>query len=289
MIALRIVMFLCFVCTDNLWAQIPHLDAIPQRRPTAITGTAFAHQTAELPARDLQQQALAQLRLGNIPHFLRQLQPVCLTYKPEDADTLFAVIYVTPDYLAIGSDDDFLRLPLSYPSAIAIANAYGCVLPTTKIVDAIHAQAACRLAPEPLSPGPHMRSMAYFLKHRQKIRAQLQRADYRPGDLVAGHKKDVVLTNRLHHKPGRIAIYGWHRQPGDPIQPLSTVHGAHYADYSHGIRLVHQTVYINGNPHLIFDVLKDPVLAPLLSDEGVIANPRILMGRKAQSLVGSTP
>jgi hypothetical protein len=46
------------------------------------------------------------------------------------------------------------------------------------------------------------------------------------------------------------------------------VHGAGYADYSHGIRLVSQKVLMDGKLLSIFDVLKDPELASLLSDEG---------------------
>ena len=50
--------------------------------------------------------------------------------------------------------------------------------------------------------------------------------------LTAGPRKDLVLTSRLWLDPGKVAIYGWHRARGAPIQPLSTVHGAGYADYS---------------------------------------------------------
>lgn len=48
------------------------------------------------------------------------------------------------------------------------------------------------------------------------------------------------------------------------------MHGAGYADYSHGVRLIGTTVFIDSQPRSIFDVLRDPVLAPLLSDEGPI-------------------
>ena len=78
------------------------------------------------------------------------------------------------------------------------------------------------------------------------IDQQSQARDFPLGALVSGHKKDVVLTNRLITHPGQIAIYGWHRGIGEPIQPLSTVHGAGYADYSHGIRLVSQMAMIDG-------------------------------------------
>jgi len=54
------------------------------------------------------------------------------------------------------------------------------------------------------------------------------------GELTSGDKKDLVLTSLLWRVPGRVAIYGWHRAVNQPIQPLSKVHGARYADYSPG-------------------------------------------------------
>lgn len=76
---------------------------------------------------------------------------------------------------------------------------------------------------------------------------------------------------------GRLAIYGWHYPTGQPIQPLSTVHGATYADYSHGLRLVSDLVWIDGRPRSIYDVLQDPSVAPVLSGEGAIPGLRALM------------
>jgi hypothetical protein len=90
------------------------------------------------------------------------------------------------------------------------------------------------------------------------------------GELVSGDKKDVVMSNRLAAHLGRIAIYGWHRAAGQPIQPLSTVHGANYADYSHGIRLVSEWAMIDGKLRLVRDILHDPSTAAVLSDEGPI-------------------
>ncbi|UCF92491.1 MAG: hypothetical protein JSW39_30225 [Desulfobacterales bacterium] len=183
-----------------------------------------------MTGRERQTRALDELLRGNVPDFLRKLKPVHLSYRSPQGKTITALIWVTPDYLAIGSDEDFLRIPLSYPSAVAAAQAFDCVLPTRKMVDAIYKQATCHLEPDPLPPGPKMRSSEYYLKHREMIRAQRKEAGCALGELVAGHKKDIVLTNRLNAKPGRIAIYGWHRKNGAPIQPLSTVHGERYAD-----------------------------------------------------------
>jgi hypothetical protein len=77
------------------------------------------------------------------------------------------------------------------------------------------------------------------------VQGQLQQSRWKPGMLVAGHKKDVVQSLRLVKKPKAVAIYGWHKSSNDPIQPLSTVHGAEYADYSHGVRYVSNVVEVN--------------------------------------------
>lgn len=269
-----------FTVQQTMAQNVPPITNIPMRSPNAITGSQFAIKTSGWSGSKRQQAALEEFHKGNIPDFLRILKPIRLTYAPTSGDTLVAILYVMPDYLAIGSDEDFLRMPLTYSSAITIAREWGFSLPTRKVVDAIYDQAICHLKPEPLPPGPQMRSSEYYLRHKQKIIAQRQKEGCQLGDLIAGHKKDVVLTNRLRQKPGRIAIYGWHRKNGRPIQPLSTVHDAEYADYSHGIRLIYQTVWINGNPQSFFDVLKDHTLGPLLTYEGEIPSPRALMGIK---------
>jgi hypothetical protein len=162
-------------------------------------------------------------------------------------------------------------------TAARVATSMGFVLPTRKMVDAIYRQSAIHFAPEPMTPGPQMRSTGYYEIHNEKIEAQSRALGAMPGMLVSGDKKDVVVTNLLSHNPGRIAIYGWHRLNGLPIQPLSTVHGACYADYSHGIRLVSDEVLVDGQVRSVYDVLRDPVLSKVLSDEGPIPNLRALL------------
>jgi hypothetical protein len=127
-----------------------------------------------------------------------------------------------------------------------------------------------------MPPTSQMRSTDYLLRHNRTVDAQRAAAGPRLGVLTAGQKKDLVLSNRLKSAPGRVAIYGWHRGNGAPIQPLSTVHGAFYADYSHGVRLVSATAFVNGAPQPLTEVLQDPVLAPIVSSEGPIAEPRRL-------------
>jgi hypothetical protein len=173
-------------------------------------------------------------------------------------------------------------MPMNLYTAVEIADKFGFVLPTKKVVDAIFKQSAFHLTPEPLPPGPQMRSTPYYVKHNRKIKEQSLALRRPLGVLVSGHKKDIVLTNRLTRNQGRVAIYGWHRPSGDPIQPLTTVHHAGYADYSHGIRLVGSTVLLDGQPHSIYEVLEDPKLAEILSDEGAIRAARQLMALRHQ-------
>jgi hypothetical protein len=244
--------------------------SIPPRSVDALTGSQFADLISELDPHERERVALDQLLSGNLPTFLRHLIPIELTAPGPHGRPLTATIFVTADYLAIGTDADFFRIPLNLHSALAIANRFGFLLPTTKVVDAIYRRSRFHFVPQPLPAGPQMTSAAYFWLHNQMIEHQSRAQGVSPGALVSGHKKDLVITNRLAARPGQLAIYGWHRSSGEPIQPLSTVHGAGYADYSHGVRLVSQQAIVDGRVQSVYDILRDPVLARVLSDEGAI-------------------
>jgi hypothetical protein len=239
---------------------------IPLRKPNAVSGSAFAESVLHADSATRERAILREISEGNIPSFLRTLSPVELTDQSGASTTIF----VMPDYLAIGSDADYLRMPMNLATATAIADEFGFLLPTRKMVNAIYAQSAHHFVPEPLPAGPRMTSTDYYLTHNAMIERQARADAVAPGTLVAGHKKDVVLTNLLMRNPGRIAIYGWHRPTGAPIQPLSTVHGSCYADYSHGIRLVSAMAWRDGDLRPLFDLLRDASIAPALSDEGII-------------------
>jgi len=249
---------------------------IPARPSQALTGSQFADRVLKVDAPQREQAILSELRSGNLPNFLRSLTPVQFKFEPANAKPIKGTIFVMPDYLAIGSDDDFLRIPMNFHSAAAITAGFGFLLPTRKMVDAIYDQSPLHFTPQPLPAGPEMRSTEYYRTHNEMIEKQSSARGFRLGSLVSGHKKDVVITNRLAKSPGQIAIYGWHRASGDPIQPLSTVHGANYADYSHGIRLISETAIVDDKPRSIFETLQDSRLANVFSDEGVIRVTQLL-------------
>ena len=259
------------------------LPAIPAH---ARTGSQFAKYVASMDSRQREQAILSEILAGNLPAFLRNLVPVKLNYLAAGGKAVSATLFVMPEYLAVGTDHDFLRIPMNLHTASAVASKLGFVLPTRKIVDAIYQQSAFHFSPEPMTPGPQMRSTEYYQVHNQKIETQSRALGVLPGALVSGDKKDVVISPRLTSNPQQLAIYGWHRLNGAPIQTLSTVHGACYADYSHGVRLVSEIALVDGERRSIYDILEDPEMAGLVSDEGPIRNLRSFVTHEADASCG---
>jgi len=241
---------------------------IPPRGASAPAGTEFARRVALLSERERDAAIRDALLGGNVPQSLRAAVPIELIGRVINGVVTRVTLCVLPDYLAVGTARDSLLVPMGLDTALAVADAFGFVLPTRKMVDAIYRQAAVRLSPQPLPPGEQMRSTDYYVRHNELVQAQRQAAAAQPAVLTAGHKKDLVITKQLWSTPGRVAIYGWHRSEKAPIQPLSIVHGARYADYSHGVRLVSTTAFVDGKPRSIFDLMRDERFAGLLSDEG---------------------
>ena len=100
-----------------------------------------------------------------------------------------------------------------------------------------------------------------------------ERGARNPALLSASAKKDIVISPGLPRHPGMMAIWGWVRADGTPIQGLFFGHSRGYRDYSHGVRVVSGRMVLDGRPVNTADVLRDAVLAPLLSDEGRFVTP----------------
>lgn len=262
----------CALCHGGVRAADPTCSgaasAVPSRSADARGGADFAQAIASLtePERDLA--IRTELLAGNIPEFLRKARAVTRTVPAAGGGRLRLTLCVLPDYLSIGSDADFLLVPMGLATALTVASRYGFTLPTPQMVDLIYARSRFRMRPQPLAASDDMRSTAYYTTHNRMVRHQRTLAGVTPDALISGDKKDLVLSARLWSQDGRVAIYGWHRAEHAPIQPLSTVHGARYADYSHGVRLVRDVAYVNGKPRSLFDLLSDPQLSALLSGEG---------------------
>jgi len=234
---------------------------IPPRANGALGGHPFLTTIAPLPPLEWQLAVEKEISAGNIPSFLLKWKDIHVT-----AAGHHATYFVMPDYLSIGSDADFVRIPLWPKVAQRIADRFGCILTTQKICDDVYRAAELKLEPRPLTE--KREAPETFLQHHEII--EEQRKGKPLGLLVAGIKKDIVITNCLKEQPRRVAIYGWHKLDGNAIQPLTIVHRETYVDYSHGARLVKGEMIVDGKPMNVRDILRNPELSAFLSDEGPI-------------------
>ncbi|HEX2475788.1 MAG TPA: hypothetical protein VHK01_13640 [Lacipirellulaceae bacterium] len=245
---------------------------LPARPENAVTGRKFCREIVNLSLDDREAAILREITRGNFPGFLRNFKTVSISGRMSDAGgerEVVASIDVMPDYLAVGSDDDFVRMPMTPQTAQRIADVFGCILPTRKIVDAIDAHAELHLEPRRLTR--KREAIVTFLQHHEIIEGQ--REGKPRGMLVVGIKKDIVLSPRIFERPNRLAIYGWRQLDGWPIQPLTIVHSNRYVDYSHGVRLVRNSIEINGKTWKIDELLADSKRCGLVSDEGPMNPP----------------
>ena len=249
-----------------LSCKASHKLSLPKRKLTAINGADFYKQISAMNREEREPLMIKEITSGNIPEFLRKLIPVKVTITDTASGKIITATYfVTADYLSIGNNKKFARVPMTPMAAQQIADSLHCFLPTKKMVDDIYINAKIKLTPEPLTN--YRDSAITFYRHHLLIE---QERKNRRG-LIAGIKKDVVISSKISSdaKPNRVAIYGWHQLNGNPIQPLYTGHVNWYVDYSHGIRLVYRTIIINGKNYDYIEVLKDKQLRKILSDEAV--------------------
>jgi hypothetical protein len=203
---------------------------------------------------------------GYMPSYMHMV-PVT-TSMPINGQEVSLTIYCYPDYLRFGDDSDSIIANMSHDHATEIAEKMGCMLPTRKMVDLIYQNAATKMSPIPMQWGPQMQSTNYMIQNNSLIESQKRSRGAVDGTLLAGHKKDVVISAQAHRNPGRESIYGWHQANGKVIQPLSFAHDTAYSDYSHGARLILKKANLDWAEVDLSYVLADPDLCKLISDEG---------------------
>ncbi len=250
---------------------------VPSRPTNAPTGSQFVKIITPMgtpPTPERENWILAQIQSGNVPNFLRTLKPITVSQTINGTNHT-ATYYVTPDYMAIGTDEDYFLEPMTPLLAQRVANQLGCTLPTRKMVNQIWTNAAVKMNPQPIPPSAEMITVPVFYDHNTMVRTQRNTFtnSFPLGALVSGDKKDVIISTKIYTnfstavtKP--VVIYGWHYTSGSPIQPLYNGHEETYADYSHGVRLVQMSMTVDGSADTVTNVLANPNLARLLSDEG---------------------
>jgi len=255
------------ISTEAAFEQLEKLNtysSIPEKQ-SSITGSQFIQNNLSLNGSIRETNILREFTNGNIPDFLRTFVPITIK---NGTNTI--TYYVMPDYLSIGTNEDYCRMPMNPLTARTITDLYGCVLPTKKMVDDIYKNADIKLQAKPYGPpyNEEMESTTRFQWSNNAIQNQL--AGKALGELVAGHKKDVVIGKQLLTNKKNVGIYGWFLN-GTAIQgpnPNYSSHSSLYSDYSHGIRLISAQCIVNNNQTDIYSVLKDPKLCNLISSEG---------------------
>lgn len=286
---MRLLLILTSFCAFNLSAQTLNL---PARNPAALNGDQVISAITSLNLVDRENYILNEALNGNVPDFLRTMvnvQDSALIGGNYKHISYFCI----PDYMALGTDTNYYLCPMTPILAQRMADSLDCILPSRKMVNQIWKAATVKMQPESIPPSADMITVPIMADHNDMV--WTQRQTFFPGlplgEGVSGDKKDVVISNLIYSSPppNRVVIYGWHYPNGSNIQPLYAGHIDTYADYSHGIRMVQNAAFMDGNPVLLTDVLTSATNYSLLSDEGVIAQPYYPDTSAAAPSIPATP
>ncbi len=240
---------------------------------------------------------------GNSPSFMKTFVTIELKkgihFQPMETDLgdVKAInCQVTTDYLSVGDNTDYVRMPMRPATAQRIADKLDCLLPTKNLVDLIEGQPSCKIAKNigvnitmvpsafkakhPDKEGQHLvdlfkgTSEAYLMHNKMINDGEL--SGVLPGRLVSGHKKDIVIPAIK----GKVVIYDW---PAAGKRSVHGTHGSFYVDYSHGVRLVKNSVTFLfgdaksdrdawGDVMTFVDALKHPILHKAFADAPVFVS-----------------
>jgi hypothetical protein len=253
-----VFMFILFCsCSSSIKINLPE-------RNSYVTGTEFYKQAAAMKWKERDSFIVKEILAGNMPSILKKFIPIHISVFDSIAKkTIKAIFFVAPDYLSLGTDADWVRINITPMAGQQIADSLKCFLPTRKMVDDIYRAAKIKLEPVPMYS--YRDSTPTMFQHHLIIEGQRKG---RSG-LIAGIKKDIVISGKITRdtKTDRVAIYGWHKSGGSPIQPLYTGHINWWVDYSQGIRLIYRKIKVENKWMDYIDLLKDKTLQRLLCDE----------------------
>jgi|GEM_PF-6199433 len=262
---------------------------------------------------------IEQVLIGNVPDWMAELTTLSLQV-PHKGEVLRGEVQLLPDYLCIGSNTDFLHIPFDQLASQLIAEKLGMSVPTARVCHALYQHlrqnkpdrclnAITRDYSVPDSQrgadtpkGVAQTATDAYIEHSEAIQARQRSRGLRNGTVVAGHKKDVTLSSRLHEDPNRIAFHGFYSaathlpfepclEPSNAGKPtcqadfpaLAHRNEGRFSDYAQGLRLMSRGVKIEGAFVEIEKVLDDNRLAWLLSAEGPIRPARIPPFRRSKA------
>ncbi|MBN1609991.1 MAG: hypothetical protein JW940_25415, partial [Polyangiaceae bacterium] len=174
---------------------------------------------------------------------------------------------VSPHGLRIGTNSDWVEVPLDGPHAAAAAEILGQALCTDWMAEQVYAQAkknggavhyfaAAEIANSlklsgwnnDVPDGAKMKCPEFFQQRSILLQNWLNEHAIAPGTLVAGYFKTVVPpVDGLTRRNG-LEMVGGYTDQGERIQSLSGgFHGRIFFDYSHNIRLAKHVIRVQGH------------------------------------------
>lgn len=164
------------------------------------------------------------------------------------------------------------RPQFSAAMAVQAAELVGGLLITPKLMDLRHL-ASNKLNATLLNAGPEMSSTSYSKNYNEKLEAK--RGDYQ--GIVSDCGKAWVLSNRLASSAGAVN-YGFYDRSAPFTNPrglkmwqtLGGMHNSNHQDYSQVLLLMGYMCEIDGQSMSVIDVMTNPELCGLISDEGII-------------------
>jgi hypothetical protein len=209
---------------------------------------------------------LEQVRNGCVPDFMRVASQIILT----GAGGMVGNLEVCPDYLCLGTDDDYIYAQCSIVTAQKIADEIGAMLPTKKIVDEVWKQAAGKIDIVTQTPDKKMVTSPVFLKQSRDVIAKRLELGLPLGSLQDGGFKNYILVPGLQARPGQTCIYGFHRKATNrPVQdPNLSAHDKNYVDYSQCPRFMALEMFVGDDLLNVADVLAHVLLHVLVTSDG---------------------
>jgi hypothetical protein len=189
-------------------------------------------------------------------------------------------LLVTSDAVKLGG----VRINVSATCQQRLADLFGALLLTPKVVDLIYAARAITIDPLTM---PITSSTAAMVKESQRQDAAISTAGgVETGGIVGTLAKHWCIDNSLLQHAGMAENYGWMKPAGTKspwagiaiypsvtltamvIQQPSWAHDPSHSDYSQQCCLMHRACKVDGVDADLAAVLQDATLGPMLSHNG---------------------
>lgn len=169
-----------------------------------IIGVPKGHPLAHEPVRahELRDYAiLAQLKAGNMPDFCRPDLAEAWHAVPLDHPNkqISGIVYVLSDVLAVGNNEDYVRVPISGYASQLIADHWGCCLPTSRVVRQAYHAAAHRMVAHNFGPGMLTMSNDALLWHDAIVQGRVR-------SLVGDPPDDGTLERAINQASRRLSL-----------------------------------------------------------------------------------